>query len=114
MKKRISFVGDDHYTKFNFHGTHVAGTIAANGILKGVAPDSILHDYRVFDGDGITKEGTIEKALIRAVDDGCQVINLSLGGPVPSDSIKKAVDYAHKKDVLLVVAAGNEGAFFLF
>mmetsp|Transcript_3921 Transcript_3921/g.5155 ORF Transcript_3921/g.5155 Transcript_3921/m.5155 type:complete len:312 (-) Transcript_3921:222-1157(-) len=86
------------------HGTHVAGTIHL------MAPQAEIYDYRVFGGSGsISVANAIAKAIRAAVDDGCQLINMSLGGPSPISAIKRAVDYAHSKDVLLVCAAGNEG-----
>src|SRR5262249_1865584 len=70
------------------HGTHVAGIIAARGTppagIRGVAPDVILRSYRVFPRhvEGV-KDGasnfSIAKAIDRAVADGCDLINLSLG-----------------------------------
>ena len=45
----------------------------------GVAPLAYLHDYRVFDAKGFTREGAVEAAIKQAADDGCNVINLSLG-----------------------------------
>ena len=51
----------------------------------------------------------IARAIRDATDEGCQVINMSLGGPYPSPPIKSAVKYAASKGVILVCAAGNEG-----
>ncbi|MES1918422.1 hypothetical protein MHBO_000389 [Bonamia ostreae] len=80
VKKRISYVGDENYEDLHFHGTHVAGTIGANGKLKGVAPNATIYDYRVFDGKGFSRPFAIERAIRKAADDGCNIINMSLGG----------------------------------
>jgi subtilisin family serine protease len=68
------------------HGTHVAGTIGSNGVLKGVAPGVQLNDYRIFDKNGSTSFGAIDKAITMAADDECDVINMSLHAP-PTKSL---------------------------
>lgn len=86
------------------HGTHVAGTVHL------MAPEAEIHDYRVFGSEGsLSITDAIAKSIRQATDEGCQVINMSLGGPDPSPSIKSAVQYAASKGVILVCAAGNEG-----
>jgi subtilisin len=93
------------------HGTHVAGLIAARGAtLRGVAPGVALRAYRVF---GAREEGAsnfaIAKAIDRAVADGCDLLNLSLGGG-PSDLLTdEAIKDARSRGVLCVIAAGNDG-----
>ena len=49
------------------------------------------------------------EGIVLAVDKGCSVINLSLGGQESSEILKAAVDYAESKGVILVAAAGNDG-----
>ena len=98
-----------------FHGTHVSGIIAAlrnNG--KGI--DGIADNVRIMmiravpDGDEHDKD--IALAIRYAVDNGAKVINMSFGkGFSPQKSwVDDAVQYAESKGVLLVHAAGNEGA----
>jgi major intracellular serine protease len=93
------------------HGTHVAGTIAATGKNKiyGVAPEASLVDYRVLDTNGSGSTLVIAKAINDAANDGCNVISMSLGGPQDNPQLRKAVQYAVSKGVLVVVAVGNEG-----
>lgn len=88
------------------HGTAVAGIIAANGKMKGVAPDASLLVYRV---DGDTQE--ITKAINRAVTDGANIINISMGLTYNgSDTpLNQAIQRAIAKNVTVVTAAGNEG-----
>ena len=60
------------------HGTHVAGQIAANGNLKGIAPGIGIKSYRVF-GEQNADSLWIIKAIIEAAKDDVDVINISLG-----------------------------------
>lgn len=86
------------------HGTHVAGTIHM------MAPDAELLDYRVFGEEGgFSVDEAIAVSIVEAVYDGCQVINMSLGGRWPSLNIRTAVEYAESEGVIVVCAAGNEG-----
>jgi subtilisin family serine protease len=92
------------------HGTHVAGIIAANGTLKGVAPGATLLAYKVLNEYGYGYNSDIIAALEKAVLDGAKVANLSLGGSgSPSDPTSQALDNATAAGMLSVVAAGNSG-----
>ncbi|MDN5204502.1 S8 family peptidase [Fulvivirgaceae bacterium BMA10] len=97
---------------FAFHGTHVAGIIAAkrnNGLgMEGVANDvKIMVVRAVPNGDERDKD--VANAIIYAVDNGAKVINMSFGKSFSPNKelVDKAVKYAEKKGVLLVHAAGN-------
>ena len=98
---------DDHA-----HGTHVAGTIAQatdNGIgVAGVAHNAKIMPLKVLGGDGRGSVAGIANAIRYAADNGADVINMSLGGPLPSSAMNKAVAYAHEKGVTVICAAGNE------
>ncbi|OQR57391.1 hypothetical protein CDB3_07440 [Bacillus sp. CDB3] len=87
------------------HGTAVAGIIAANGKMKGVAPDASLLVYRAYGTEKITK------AIDRAVIDGANIINISMGVTYNgSDTpLNQAIQRAIAKNVTVVTAAGNEG-----
>lgn len=92
------------------HGTHVAGIIAGqNPSLIGVAPGVTLRSYRVFGkgADGATNFA-ISKAIDRAVADGCDLINMSLGGGDPDEATHSAIVDARAKGVLVFVATGND------
>lgn len=105
--------GDDTPDDGHGHGTHVAGTIAQstnNGLgVAGVAPAARIMPIRVLDDRGAGKYGNVAAGIRWAVDNGAHILNLSLGGPTPSSAISSAIRYAHSKDVLVVVAAGNTG-----
>jgi subtilisin family serine protease len=97
FRKGLSLAEDDH-------GTHVAGTIHF------MAPDAELYDYRVFGVTGkYSVTESIRRAILEAVDDGCHVINMSLGGPTPSKGIQDAIKVATTQGAICVCAAGNEG-----
>lgn len=100
---------DDRYG----HGTHVAGIIGAvtdNGKgVAGTAPGCALMNVKVLDDQGRGYYSWVASGIVWAADNGAKVLNLSLGGASPSDTLKAAVDYAWGKGVVLVAAAGNNG-----
>ena len=102
----------------NGHGTFVASTIAEatnNGRgLTGLAFGARLMPVRVLDSQGEGEASTIAEGVIYAARHGAQVINLSLEfspGVTASDipELIEALRYAHRRGVLVVGAAGNEG-----
>ncbi len=95
------------------HGTHVAGIIAARGKppsgLRGLAPAVVLRSYRVFGKNSPQASNfAIAKAIDRAVADGCDLINMSLGGSDPDEATQEAIVDARSKGCLVIVAAGND------
>lgn len=104
---------DDHG-----HGTHVAGTAAGKGVLRGIAPDAKILAVKVLDAGGSGSFSTILRGIEYAVDpngdgntsDHVDIINMSLGGyGNPDDVLSLAVDRATAAGVTVVVAAGNNG-----
>jgi serine protease len=99
---------DDHA-----HGTHVTGTIAQatdNKIgVAGIAHRAKIMPLKVLSASGGGSVGDIANAIRYAADNGADVINMSLGGPLPSRVMAKAVEYAHNKGVTVICAAGNDG-----
>jgi len=98
----------------NGHGTHVAGTIAADGGndgrgIYGVAPGASLFAYKVCGANGSCWSDDIATAITTAADQGVNVINMSLGSDSESPLIKSAISYAVNKNTLVVAAAGNDG-----
>ncbi|MCP4448781.1 MAG: peptidase S8 [Myxococcales bacterium] len=104
---------DSHANDDHAHGTHVAGTIAQathNGKgVAGVARNVKIMPLKVLSASGSGSVAGIADAIRYAADEGAQVINMSLGGPMPSRVLKKAVQYAHDKGVTVIAAAGNDG-----
>ena len=95
------------------HGTHVAGTIAQTTGNKygvaGLAYNAKIMPLRVLNSQGFGQVADIADSIRFAADNGAQVINMSLGGPLPSLVMKRAIDHAHKKNVTIIAAAGNAG-----
>ena len=93
------------------HGTAVAGLIGStNPFAPGIAPGSDLLAVRVLDGEGKGDSFTLASGIIAAVDNGADIINMSLGGYGNSQVLQDAVGYASERGVLLVAASGNDGA----
>jgi minor extracellular serine protease Vpr len=98
------------------HGTHVSGIIGADGTIKGVAPGVRFHAYRVLGCDGPTTEDVLLEAMEMVLDDGADVLNMSLGSPFrwPQDPIAKAASRLVRQGVVVVASIGNEGALGLY
>ncbi len=101
-----------------YHGTHVAGIIAArvnNGIgVAGVAPGVRLMPLAIFSPRGVGTYYDLIRALLYAVDNGAQVINLSLGATSYSYGEALAIRYAVRHGVVVVAAAGNRASDRVF
>ena len=100
-------------TDSNGHGTHVAGTIAANGGsdhngIYGVAPEAELMAIKVCGPSGICWNDDIAAGIKYATDNNANIISMSLGGGY-SLLIDEAVEYATDKGVLVIASAGNSG-----
>ena len=104
------FVENDNFPQdTNGHGTQVAGIIAANGEIVGIAPKSEILAYRVSeDGEAVSSD-LIIRAIKQAMIDGADIINISLGVDVRHDQIDRIVDEAVKNGIIVVAAAGNNG-----
>jgi subtilisin family serine protease len=104
----------------NGHGTHVAGSAAARGVvMSGVAPDASLFGAKVFNASG--SSNTIQpflEAIVWCTDNGAHVVNMSLGGirylagepatAIPDvQAYTTAMDYATSRGVVVVTSAGN-------
>ena len=109
----------------NGHGTHVAGTIAAaignltgtpsraEGVV-GVAPHARIRAYKVCRADGSCDDFAIQQAIARAISDGANIINMSLGDTAYSQSLDEAVQDAWNAGLVIVAGAGNNGTTALF
>src|SRR3984957_7579922 len=116
------------------HGTAVASVVAGNtnnGLvtITGMAPRAFLGNYRIFGSPGVndtTSDDVIITAAEQAMNDGMDIISLSLGAPAltgpldtgsicgestgtPCDPLASALESAAKAGMIIVVAAGNNG-----
>lgn len=110
--KGYDFVNDrEDASDDNGHGTHVAGTIAQstnnNFGVAGIAYEASIMPLKVLSASGAGTIADIAEAIIFAADNGANVINMSLGGGGESKLMQDAIDYAYKKGVTIVAAAGN-------
>lgn len=96
------------------HGTHVAGIIGAmtnnNEGIAGVNWNVSIMPVRVINSEGSGDYSALIAGIHWAVDNGANVINLSLAGSVDSKSLRDAVKYAVDRNVTIVAAAGNNGS----
>jgi|GEM_PF-3322845 len=90
------------------HGTHIAGTIIA------VDPKALILPIRAMDTDGGGFAFDIAQAIFYAVDEGADIINLSLSVSHPAQSLISALQYAEAADVVVFTSAGNTGGDVLF
>ncbi|WP_205324521.1 S8 family serine peptidase [Glycomyces sp. YM15] len=93
------------------HGTHVAGIVGADGNVTGVAPDVEFGAYKVFGCDGSTSSEVILQAFEAALDDGMDVVNLSLGLSFqwPGYPTAEAAGRLTEEGVTVVASMGNDG-----
>lgn len=102
-------------TDDNGHGTHVAATIVAEDY--GIAPSASIVPIKVtVTPKGVVSDYNMIKAINYAADNGAKIINLSIRGYYPGIegvsvaklAIENAIKYAEQKNILIVVAAGND------
>lgn len=103
----IDLVNDG--SAMNGHGTAMASLIAGQAAgVGGVAPAAKLLDIRVADSEGESHTALLSSGIVRAVDLGARVINISLGSRTSAPMLAAAVDYALNHHAVIVAAAGND------
>ncbi|MBO8158914.1 S8 family peptidase [Thermosyntropha sp.] len=112
----MSFVPrEKDYMDENGHGTHVAGTIAANGKILGVAPETKILAIKVLNKYGAGSLNAVVQGLTWArkwkgqKGEKVNVINMSLGSMLPYAALHKEIIKAVNDGITIVCAAGNEG-----
>lgn len=97
------------FKDYDGHETHVAGIISSFAKTQNNLPAIEIYSFRVFpkNGGGASNY-SIAKAIDRAVESGCLLINMSLGGGDPDDATKDAITDAQSKGVICFVATGND------
>ncbi len=93
------------------HGTHVAGTIAADAGsdkkgIYGIAPEAKLYIYKVCTSNGCNYD-SILRAINEAAKQNVDIVSMSLGGPYEDSSTRNAI--SKYTNILFIAAAGNDG-----
>jgi subtilisin family serine protease len=98
------------------HGTHVAGTIAADAGsgVEGIAYGARILPVKVLGDNGSGYDSWVANGILWAADHGADVINMSLGGAGYSSIEESAVAYARSKGVTVIAAAGNDNSSATF
>jgi serine protease AprX len=98
------------------HGTAMAGIIVADGGLEGIARGVDLLVAKAIDQDGVGNDQIVSDSVDWCVDEGADIISLSLGGEqglgsgfFTTDSLEQSVEEALDSGVIVVAAAGNDG-----
>ena len=94
---------------YHGHGSHTIGTCCGRDSSISPAFEASLIVAKVLGRDGAGEDSSIASAIKWVVDEGVNIINMSLGGNTYSPIIHDAVKYAESKRVLVVAAAGNDG-----
>lgn len=110
------FVDGDGRAEDNVsHGTHVSGIAAADTNnsrgVAGACPGCKILAAKIADSYNGPTDARIAKGINWSTNNGADVINLSLGGPQRSAVIRRAVNRAWDRGVVVVAAAGNDGSF---
>lgn len=91
------------------HGTHCAGVIgarAADGSVRGMAPEAEIYVYKVFPDASFF---TLDAAMSAAIAQGVDILSMSLGSDLASNVLADRFEKARRAGVLCIVAAGNSG-----
>jgi hypothetical protein len=92
------------------HGTAVASVIAgSHSLTPGVAPSADILSVRVADDRGMSDSFQLAKGIHAALENGADLINISMGSQGDSGLVRRAVEAALAQGVLIVAAAGNNG-----
>jgi subtilisin family serine protease len=114
-----NFVTEEPFTDLNFHGTHVAGIISTNGLgVASVAPHARLCAVKVLDFEGGGSFDDVIAGIYHTGVIGADVANMSLGAYLSRKdegvkelqrALQRAINFASRRGVLIVAAAGNDG-----
>ena len=96
------------------HGTVISGIIAAESNnsqgITGIAPKAKIMPLKILDNKGSGNILVLSQAIDYAVENGADIINLSLVGDQYNDTLQNSVINAYNKGVLIIAASGNESS----
>jgi subtilisin family serine protease len=101
--------GDGVPADDNGHGTHVAGIIAANGVVRGLAPSATILPVKVLGADKSGNAHELAQGIEYAIARGARILNVSVNGDGSSDELESAVRDAQAAGAVIVASAGNDG-----
>ncbi|MFP6898385.1 MAG: S8 family serine peptidase [Roseibacillus sp.] len=102
--------GDGPPIDLHGHGTAVASLlVGSDDISQGIAPAAELLSIRIGDDAGASNSFLLAEGIVLAVDEGAQIINISMGSYGDSALVRDAIAYAADHQVVIIAAAGNEG-----
>lgn len=111
VTKNICFSDSNTPFDINGHGTHVSGIIGAvsnnNVGIAGAADNVRILNVKVAEDNGMVWASNVADGVRWAVDNGADIINMSLAAASPSRALQSAIEYAWDRGVVLVAAAGN-------
>lgn len=109
VKKIKSYVSNKY--DYNGHGTMMCSILLGFGdYLYGIAPKTNVYSYNIVDKNGKTDPDIMAKAIIDAVNDNVDLINISLGSYFDNRQVRDAVNYAYNNEVIVVASAGDYGS----
>ncbi|MEM4275358.1 MAG: S8 family serine peptidase [Candidatus Nitrosocaldaceae archaeon] len=104
------FLDDDNDPLDNDgHGTMVAGIIAGNGAIKGVAPDAKILAYKIASNNRYVSTSEMIQAMEKAAEDNADIINISIGLDHIDKEIDRSINNLVENGIIVVAAAGNNG-----
>lgn len=106
-------IDPDRWDDDRGHGTHVAGTVAARhnsyGVV-GVAPRAKLFAAKVLNSSGSGYISDLAEGIASCIDNGADVINMSLSTSTDSTVLRRAIESAYDAGLVIVAAAGNNNS----
>jgi subtilisin family serine protease len=106
---------EGHPNDDNGHGTFVTGIISSltdnqAGTSFGIAPNVTIMPVKILNYEGYTNLSVVLQGIYYAVEEGADIINLSIQGTDPTGFLRDAIIYARNNNVLIVGASGNGGS----
>ncbi|MCD7796086.1 MAG: S8 family serine peptidase [Clostridiales bacterium] len=96
--------GEDSISDDLYHGSYVAGTIYCN-----TSENVVIYSYNATSSSGSISDVLASTSITKAVNQGCDVINMSFGSTAASTTFYNAIKSAYNNGVTIVAAAGNNG-----